>query len=86
MVKAYLLVNAEAGTEASVARRARTLDGVLAVERVQGPYDLVVRAQVTRPEQLDRDLLPRLRLIEGVLRVLPCQVGTLQPEARALAS
>lgn len=86
MVKAYLLVNAEAGAEAAVARKARAVEGVLAVERVHGPYDLVVRAQVARPEQLDRDLVPRLRLIEGVLRVLPCRVGTVQPQVGALAS
>lgn len=85
MLKVYVLVNAQAGAETSVAQKARAVEGVVAVEGVRGPYDLVVQAEVATPQQLHWDLLPRLRLIDGVLRVLPCQVGTAQPEVSALA-
>jgi hypothetical protein len=67
-VKAYILIQAEPGTDGKLAREVAEVDGVGRVERVTGPYDLIAEAEWSEGGM--RAVLPRLRGFEGVLRVL----------------
>jgi hypothetical protein len=67
-VKAYILIQAEPGADGKLAREVADVEGVGRVERVTGPYDLIAEAEWSEGGM--RAVLPRIRGLEGVLRVL----------------
>jgi DNA-binding Lrp family transcriptional regulator len=68
----YLLVQTENGRAAEAAMLLGGLPEVSSVERVEGPYDLVVRARFGDADELARFLREDVRRAPGVLRALPC--------------
>jgi hypothetical protein len=67
-VKAYILIQAEPGTDGKLAREVAEVDGVGRVERVTGPYDLIAEAEWSQGRM--HAVLARIQGLEGVLRVL----------------
>jgi hypothetical protein len=67
-VKAYILIQAEPGTDGKLAREVAEVDGVGRVERVTGPYDLIAEAEWSEGSM--RVVVPRIQGLDGVLRVL----------------
>jgi hypothetical protein len=65
-VKAYILIQAEPGTDGQLARDVGELAGVRRVERVTGPYDLIAEAD----DAGIHALVPRIQELDGVLRAL----------------
>ena len=45
MVSAYILIQTEVGKAAQVTQQVSGIDGVVAVDPVTGPYDVVARAE-----------------------------------------
>ena len=74
MVEAYILVQAEVGKAAEVARNATALKGVNAAHAVTGPYDVVVVAEAKTLDELSRAVVVRIQEITGVTRTLTCPV------------
>lgn len=73
-VSAYILIQTEVGSAATVAARIRQLPGVVAADDVTGPYDVVVRAEVESMGDLGRHVVGPLQGIEGITKTLTCPV------------
>ncbi len=73
-MRAYILIQTEAGREADVAKFAAEVKGVLRTAVVTGPYDVVVVAEARDVHELGRRVLRRLQQVEGVTRTMTCPV------------
>ena len=80
-MKAYILIQAEPGSDDRLARAAAGVPGVTRVERVAGPYDVIVEADL---RGVGAEAVPRIQRLDGVLRALTSTVvrGS-EPEAPA---
>ena len=74
MLSAYVLIQAEVGTAARVAREVSDLDGVERAEDVTGPYDVIARVQARGLDRLGRLVVARIQAVDGVTRTLTCPV------------
>lgn len=50
------------------------IPGVLRVNAVTGPYDVIVRAEAGAADDLGRLVVARIQQVEGVFRTLTCPV------------
>ena len=55
MVTAYILIQTEVGKASHVTDQVRTIEGVMQVDPVTGPYDIVARAEAADLDLLGRD-------------------------------
>ena len=74
MVSAYILIQAEAGQAARVAREIATIKGVGSAEDVTGPYDVIVRAESPSLDVLAKLVVRKIQDVGGVTRTLTCPV------------
>jgi DNA-binding Lrp family transcriptional regulator len=74
VLRAFILIQTEVGAGASVAQQIRSLDHVVSVEVVTGPYDLVVRAESTGIDELGKLVLRPIQEVRGVIRTMTCPV------------
>jgi DNA-binding Lrp family transcriptional regulator len=74
MVKAFVLVQAEVGRGAHVARMAEQIGGLRLVDVVTGPYDVIARAEAEDMDELGAKVLRPLQQIEGVIRTMTCPI------------
>jgi DNA-binding Lrp family transcriptional regulator len=73
-VSAYILIQTEVGTAASVAEQLRDLTGVVSADDVTGPYDVIARAEVDTIDDLGRMVAGRVQMIAGITRTITCPV------------
>jgi DNA-binding Lrp family transcriptional regulator len=66
MPSAIILVNAELGKEAEVAKAIRAIDSVTEVDIVYGVYDILVRLEARSMEQLNAAILRHIRGIPNI--------------------
>ena len=78
-VRAYILIQTEVGTAASVSARAAEIPGIVAADDVTGPYDVIAQAVADSVDDLGRMVVSRLQVIEGITRTLTCPVIELSP-------
>ena len=76
-VTAYILIQADVGTAAEVARQTAEIDSVISAEPAMGPYDVIARAQADTVDDLGRVVVERVQMIPGVERTLLCPVVNL---------
>ena len=50
------------------------IDGVVSAEGVTGPYDVVVRAEASSLDELGRNVVSRIQLVDSITRTLTCPV------------
>jgi DNA-binding Lrp family transcriptional regulator len=75
-MKAYILVQTAVGKSGQVARDMQALDGIISVEPVTGPYDVIAEATGSSTlERLADTVLTAVEGLEGVTRTLTCVVG-----------
>ena len=74
-VKAYVLIQTDAGKAGAVARSLRDLDGVSAADEVIGPYDVVATVETADISSLGRLVSERLQTQTGITRTLTCAVS-----------
>jgi DNA-binding Lrp family transcriptional regulator len=74
MVQAYVLVQTRVGDAGRVARDLGRLPGVLVVDPVTGPYDVVVRAEAQDLDDLGRLVAVSIQGIDGITRTLTCVI------------
>ena len=72
----YILVHAEIHRVAEVAEHAREIEGVLHVDTVSGPFDLIVKAESTGPSDLIAHVEAAIKAIPGVMRTIPCPLAS----------
>jgi DNA-binding Lrp family transcriptional regulator len=73
-VSAYILVQTEVGTAASVAEQLREVAGVVSADDVTGPYDVIARAEVDTVDDLGRLVAGRVQMIAGITRTITCPI------------
>jgi DNA-binding Lrp family transcriptional regulator len=76
-VHAYVLIQAEVGQAAGVARQMREISGVVMAEDVTGPYDVIARIEAPSIDELGRLVVSQVQMIEGITRTLTCPVVNL---------
>ena len=69
-MEAFIFLQVEVGTEAQVSRLAADLPGVVSVDVVSGPHDVVVRAEADSIDELGKRVLRPIQEIDGVTRTL----------------
>ncbi|WP_026929543.1 Lrp/AsnC family transcriptional regulator [Glycomyces tenuis] len=74
MVQAYILVQTEVGMAGRVAEAVSKFDGVLRVDTVTGPYDVVVLTEAATIDQPVAEMVSRVQRVAGVTRTLTCSI------------
>ena len=74
MVSAYILIQTEVGKAGQVTEQIRTIDGVIAVDPVTGPYDIVARAEAADLDLLAKGTVLPMQELEGITRTLTCPI------------
>ena len=77
MVQAYILVQTEVGKARDVATAIAEVPGVVRVDAVTGPYDVVVLTESENVDELGRMIVSRVQLVPGITRTLTCSVVNL---------
>ena len=74
MVTAYILIQTEVGKASHVTDQVRTIEGVMQVDPVTGPYDIVARAEAADLDLLAKGTVLPMQDLEGITRTLTCPV------------
>ncbi len=70
MPKAFVLMNAELGSEDSLVSELRKLDSVKEVYQVYGVYDIVAQVEADTMEKVKETITWKLRKLNGVKSTL----------------
>ena len=73
-VSAYILIQTEVGKAAQVTEQVRRVEGVVVVDPVTGPYDVIARAEAADLDGLAKTIVMPMQEIEGITRTLTCPV------------
>ena len=74
MVSAYILIQTEVGKATHVTKTVGALGGIVQVDGVTGPYDVIARAEAADLDELAKSIVMKLQEVEGVTRTLTCPV------------
>ncbi|GIJ33920.1 Lrp/AsnC ligand binding domain-containing protein [Micromonospora sediminimaris] len=74
MVQAYILIQTEVGRARDVAGLIADLAGVVRVDAVTGPYDVVVLTQANTVDELGKLIVSKVQMVPGITRTLTCSV------------
>ncbi len=76
-VSAYILVQTEVGSASDVAIAAKGLAGVVFVDAITGPYDVLVKVEAETMDDLGKKIVSDVQKIHGITRTLTCPVVNL---------
>lgn len=74
MVTAYILIQTEVGKAGQVTEKIRSIEGVVSVDPVTGPYDIVARAEAGDLDLLAKGTVMPMQELDGITRTLTCPV------------
>ncbi|BCL16188.1 Lrp/AsnC ligand binding domain-containing protein [Micromonospora sagamiensis] len=74
MVQAYILIQTEVGRARDVAGVIAELAGVVRVDAVTGPYDVVVLTEANNVDELGKLIVSKVQMVPGITRTLTCSV------------
>lgn len=74
MVQAYILIQTEVGRARDVAAQISNISGVIRVDAVVGPYDVVVLTEASTVDELGKIVVSKVQLVPGITRTLTCSV------------
>jgi DNA-binding Lrp family transcriptional regulator len=74
VVQAYILVQTEVGKARDVATAVSTIDGVVRVDPVTGPYDVIVLSEARNVDELGKMIISQVQLVPGITRTVTCSV------------
>ncbi len=74
MVQAYILIQTEVGRARDVAGLIADLAGVVRVDAVTGPYDVVVLSEARTVDELGKLIVSKVQMVPGITRTLTCSV------------
>ena len=77
MVQAYILIQTEVGKARDVAAAIGKIAGVVRVDAVTGPYDVVVLAEGHSVDELGRMIVSKIQYVPGITRTVTCSVVNL---------
>ena len=73
-VSAYVLIQTEVGKASQVTKAVNELEGIVQVDGVTGPYDVIARADSADLDELAKKVVMPIQEVEGVTRTLTCPV------------
>ena len=73
-LRAYILIQTEAGPSGDVSSEIAKIKGVVAAQDVSGPYDIIVQAEARNLDDLGRNVLSPIQRTPGIIRTLTCPV------------
>lgn len=73
MVEAFLLIQCDMGSGASVTERVGKIPGMKLVDYVTGPYDLIARAEASDLTALSK-VVDEVQLVSGITRTMTCPI------------
>ena len=74
MVQAYILIQTEVGKARDVATAIGDIEGVVRVDAVTGPYDVVVLSQAHNVDELGQTIVSKIQLVSDITRTVTCSV------------
>ncbi len=74
MVAPFVLVGTVSGKETAVVQAVRGVMGVVSVNAVTGPYDVIARVEAKDVQALGNTIITKIRPIAGVQSTLTCIV------------
>ncbi len=74
MVQAYILIQTEVGKARDVATAISQIEGVVRVDAVTGPYDVIVLCQARNVDELGKMIVSQVQAVSGITRTLTCSV------------
>jgi len=74
VVQAYILIQTEVGKARDVATAISQIDGVVRVDAVTGPYDVIVLSEARNVDELGKMIVSQVQLVSGITRTLTCSV------------
>jgi DNA-binding Lrp family transcriptional regulator len=74
VVQAYILIQTEVGKARDVAGSIAEISGVVRVDAVTGPYDVVVLTEAHTVDELGKLIVSRVQMVPGITRTLTCSV------------
>lgn len=74
MVQAYILIQTEVGRARDVATTIKEITGVVKVDAVTGPYDVVVLTEARTVDELGHMVVSKVQQVPGITRTLTCSV------------
>jgi DNA-binding Lrp family transcriptional regulator len=77
VVQAYILIQTEVGKARDVAAAIDKIAGVVRVDAVTGPYDVVVLTEAHTVDELGRLIVSKVQYVPGITRTLTCSVVNL---------
>lgn len=77
MVQAYILIQTEAGKARAVAAAISGMPGVVRVDAVTGPYDVLVLTESDTVDVLGKMIISAVQTVPGIMRTITCSVVNL---------
>lgn len=74
MVQAYILIQTEVGKAREVATSISGIAGVVRVDAVTGPYDVVVLTEAHSVDELGKMVVSKVQSVVGITRTVTCSV------------
>ncbi|MDT4988314.1 MAG: hypothetical protein QOI74_2408 [Micromonosporaceae bacterium] len=74
MVQAYILIQTEVGRARDVAAAIGGVAGVVRVDAVTGPYDVIALTEAHNVDELGMMIVSNVQLVPGITRTLTCSV------------
>jgi DNA-binding Lrp family transcriptional regulator len=74
VVQAYILIQTEVGKTHDVATAIGDVDGVVRVDSVTGPYDVIALAEKHTVDELGKAVVSKVQAVDGITRTLTCPV------------
>src|SRR2546421_436423 len=74
VVQAYILIQTEVGKARDVAAAITDIPGVVRVDAVTGPYDVIVLTEAHSVDELGKMIVSKVQLVSGITRTLTCSV------------
>jgi DNA-binding Lrp family transcriptional regulator len=77
VVSAYILIQTEGGKAGQVCAEIASIEGVVAVDAVSGPYDIVAKAEAEDLDLIAKGTVMPIQSLDGITRTLTCPVMVL---------
>jgi DNA-binding Lrp family transcriptional regulator len=77
VVQAYILIQTEVGKARDVAAAIDKINGVVRVDAVTGPYDVVVLAEAPNVDEVGKMIVSKIQYVPGITRTVTCSVVNL---------
>ena len=74
MVSAYILIQTEVGKAGHVTEMVRWIEGIVSVDPVTGPYDIVARAEAQDLDLLAKGTVMPMQELDEITRTLTCPI------------